>query len=326
MSTIPGLPGVLPGASALIEDDENSMWSKSKPYNQEEHNYLNLLKGIIERGSKREDRTGVGTLSLFGTRLRFSLENGKVPLLTTKKMFTKGIIEELLFFIRGETDTKKLEEKGVKIWTGNTSREFLDKRRLTNYSEGEMGPMYGFQWRHFGGSFDADKNHPFHLKNPGVDQLQNCFDLIKNDPTSRRIMITAYNPEASKYSVLDPCHMFFQFYVDDGKLSLQWYQRSVDAGLGLPFNILSYAVLTRLMAQATGLKPGELIFVGGDTHIYLNHVEPLKEQIMREPYEFSTMNIKKDISSIDDMEKMSFEDFEFVGYQSHAPIKMQMAV
>lgn len=302
--------------------------------NKEEQNYLNLLRAILERGSQRMDRTGVGTLSLFGSRLRFDLSKGKVPLLTTKKMFTKGIIEELLFFIRGETDTKKLEAKGVKIWSQNTSRQFLDQRNLHDYPEGLMGPMYGYAWRNFGGRYSTNNPHPngghglrdgVYYPKTGVDQLSNCFNLIKNDPYSRRIMITAYDPQASEHSVLDPCHLFLQFYVDNGKLSCQYYQRSVDCGLGLPFNILSYAILTGLMAKATNLAPGELIFVGGDTHIYLSHIDALKEQISREPFDFSLMEITKDISSVEDMENMLLEDFKFNEYQSHPKLVMSMA-
>jgi len=303
--------------------------------NQEEYNYLNLLKAILERGSEKKDRTGVGTKSLFGTRLKFNLGNGKIPMLTSKRIFARGVVEELLFFIRGETDTKLLEAKGVNIWRGNTHKEFLARRGLTEYPEGLMGPMYGYNWRNFGGSYST--NHPFpnggyglkdgiYYSKDGIDQLKNCFELIKREPDSRRILVSAYDPQASSKSVLDPCHMFFQFYVDKDKLSCQYYQRSVDCFLGLPFNILSYSILTCLMAKATGLKPGELIFVGGDTHIYLNHLDQVKEQISREPYDFPTLNIKKELNSIEDMEKLSFEDFELIGYNHHPKLAGTMAV
>jgi thymidylate synthase len=278
--------------------------------NLEEKNYLNLLSNILQNGSDRGDRTGVGTKGIFGTQLRFSLENNKVPMLTTKKMFTKGIVEELLFFLRGDTDTKKLEAKGINIWKGNTTREFLDKRGLTHLPEGDMGPMYGAQWRNF----------------CGVDQLKNALNLIKNDPYSRRIIVSAYNPSVSDQCVLEPCHMFYQFYVNDNKLSCQFYQRSVDVFLGLPFNILSYAILTRLMAKAANLNCGELIFTGGDTHIYNTHMAQVIEQISREPYSFPQMTINKNLQTIEDMENLSFEDFKIEGYQSHPTIKASMAI
>lgn len=293
--------------------------------NKDEQGYLDLLSKIMNDGIVKQDRTGIGTKSIFGTQLRFSLEDNTLPLLTTKKMFTKGIIEELLFFIRGETDTKKLEEKGVNIWKGNTSREFLDKRGLAHYPEGEMGLMYGFQWRRWGAWWGNVKSRGA-IDPPGIDQLQNAFNLITSDPDSRRIIVTAYNPSASGQSVLDPCHMFFQFYVNEGQLSCQFYMRSVDTFLGQPFNIASYAILTHLMAKATGLKAKELIFMGGDTHIYLNHVDQVKEQLSREAYSFPKLNIKKDINSVKDMENLSLEDFQITGYKSHPSIKAEMAI
>lgn len=292
--------------------------------NVEEQQYLDLLKKLIEAEPK-DDRTGVGTHSIFGHQMRFSLEDGTIPLLTTKKVFFRGVIEELLFFIRGERDSKKLEEKGVKIWSGNTSREFLDKRGLSHYEEGDIGLMYGVQWRDFGGdtlsSFDGNELAK------GVDQLQYVFNEIKNNPASRRILMTTLNPLEVDMGVLWPCHgIAVQFNVREDKLDCLWYQRSTDCGLGLPFNIASYAVLTHIMAKATNLKAGDLIFTSGDTHIYKNHIEPLKEQISRDPYPFPTLKINKDIDCIADIEKLKFEDFEVIGYQHHPPIKMEMAV
>ena len=292
--------------------------------NKEEQAYLDLLNKILTEGKIRKDRTGIGTLSLFGTRLDFDLSDWSVPLLTTKEVYAKGVIEELSFFIRGETQTKTLEAKGVNIWRGNTNREFLDKKGFKDYTEGEMGPMYGAMWRKFsapvdGGCCDAASHAP-------VDQLQNCFDLITNDPYSRRIMMTAYNPQASKYSVLDPCHFFIQFYVSDGKLSSQFQMRSVDTFLGLPFNLTSYAILTCIMAKATKLSPGKLIFVGGDTHLYLSHIEQAKEQITRKPYNFPKLNITKEINSVKDMESLTFNDFEIIDYKHYPKIAAKMAV
>jgi thymidylate synthase len=279
--------------------------------NIEELSYLSLLKHILENGSKKEDRTGIGTLSVFGTQLRFSLENNKVPILTTKKMFLKGVIEELLFFLRGDIDTKKLEAKGVNIWKGNTSRAFLDKRGLKDLPEGDMGKGYGYQWRKFGGK---------------TDQIKSLIQGLKNDPNSRRHLITAWNPNELDECALPPCHMMYQFYVDNNNLSLLFNMRSVDLFLGLPFNLLSYAALTHIVAKLTGLKAKELIFVGGDSHIYLNHLEQVKLQLSRTPYEFPELYIDKEFETIEEAEKLKFEDFRINNYKYYPAIKAEMAI
>jgi len=284
--------------------------------NFEEQNYLNLLKHILENGSAKTDRTGVGTLSVFGTNLRFSLENNKLPLITTRKIFLKGAIEELLFFLCGETNTKKLEEKGVNIWKGNTSRDFLDKRGLANLPEGDFGKMYGYQWRSWG----KDEN------NPGIDQLKNTIDRIKNDPNSRRHVISAWNVSQLHEGALEPCHCFMQFYVDNGTLSLQWYQRSVDLGIGFVINVASYGLLTHIIAKSCNLKAKELVFCGGDTHIYNNIIDQIKLQLSREPYDFPTIDINKQLSSIQDIENLKYEDFMLKDYKYHPPIKMIMSI
>ena len=294
--------------------------------NEEELKYIDLLKEIITDGSLKKDRTGVGTYSIFGSRLKFSLENNKMPMLTTKKMFTKGVIEELLFFLRGQTDSKILEAKGVNIWKGNTSREFLDKRGMEGYPEGHMGKGYGFQWRHFGGNFNLDNCYEVAFDDAGVDQVSDVLKTLKSNPDDRRIIISAWNPSQMHQIALPPCHMMVQFYVNNGTLSAQWYQRSVDAFLGLPFNILSYALLTRIMAKAAGLEAKELIFVGGDTHVYSNHIDQVKTQLLREPFEFPTMQITKEISTIEDIENLELNDFKFEGYKSHPSIKADMAI
>lgn len=293
--------------------------------NKDERNYLDLLSDIICNGSERNDRTGVGTIGIFGTQLRFSLERDKIPMLTTKKMFAKGVIEELLFFLRGDTDTKKLEAKGVNIWKGNTTREFLNKRDLHYLSEGDMGKGYGFQWRKFGADQMWSESGDEVIID-GVDQLSQVINTLKTNPNDRRIIMSAWNPQQLKDTALAPCHILCQFYAMAGELSCQFYQRSVDSLLGLPFNILSYAILTRIIAQTVDLKPKELIFCGGDTHIYLNHLDQVKLQISREPYEFPSLKIKKQTNSVIDIENLSFEDFEIVGYNCHPAIKAEMAI
>jgi thymidylate synthase len=300
--------------------------------NQEELNYLCMLGQILNGGSERSDRTGVGTVGVFGTQLRFSLMNNIVPMLTTKKMFSKGIIEELLFFLRGETDTTKLEAKGVNIWKGNTTREFLDNSGLHELPTGDMGKGYGFQWRNFGGKitsnkYDASRPPPMNRYADGVDQLRQVVDTLKKNPTDRRIIMSAWNPKQIPEMALPPCHMMVQFYADGDQLSSQFYMRSIDSFLGLPFNILSYAILTRIVAQSVGMQAKELVFVGGDTHIYRNHVKQVLEQIGRDPYPFPTMDITADLSAgVSAIEKLSIEDFQFHNYQCHPSIKAEMAV
>lgn len=299
--------------------------------NQEESNYLNLLQNILNNGSERSDRTGVGTIGVFGTQLRFSLENNKVPMLTTKKIFVKSVIEELLFFMRGETDTTKLEAKGSNIWRANTTREFLDKRGLVDLPTGDMGKSYGFQWRNFGGKiisnkYDGNLPDPRNRYADGVDQLAQVIQTLKTNPTDRRIIISAWNPKQIPEMALPPCHMMIQFYVDQGKLSSQFYMRSVDTFLGLPFNILSYALMTRIIGQMVGMETKELIFTGGDTHIYRNHIEQVKEQISRVPFEFPTLSINRELKDVLDIDKLEFKDFQFHNYQSHPAIKAEMAV
>ena len=294
--------------------------------NQEEQNYLDLLKNILDNGSDREDRTGIGTKSIFGTQLRFSLENDKIPMLTTKKMFSKGVIEELLFFLRGETDTKILENKGVKIWIGNTSREFLDKRELKYLPEGDMGKGYGFQWRKFGEQEPECNNDDCRIDTNGVDQVAQVINTLKTNPTDRRIIISAWNPKQLNEAALPPCHMMAQFYANKNKLSCQFIMRSVDTLLGLPFNILSYAILTKIIAKAVNMEPKEIIFVGGDTHVYASHFQQAKEQISRKPFKFPTMIINKPLYAIEDIEALQLADFAITGYEHHSAIKAKMCI
>lgn len=288
--------------------------------NPEEMQYLKLCQEIIDHGSQRGDRTGTGTLSIFGTQLRFSLRDGTLPLLTTKRTFWRGVAEELLWFISGNTNANELAAKNIHIWDGNGSREFLDSRGLKDREVGDLGPVYGFQWRHFGAKY---VNMHTDYTGKGVDQLAECIDKIKNNPNDRRIVMSAWNPADLDEMALPPCHMFCQFYVANGELSCQMYQRSADMGLGVPFNIASYALLTHLVAQVCGLKPGDFVHTIGDSHVYLNHVDALKEQLKREPRAFPKLKINPDKKDID---SFCFDDFEVIGYKPHKPIKMKMAV
>jgi thymidylate synthase len=285
----------------------------------QEHQYLDLIKDVINNGTVKDDRTKIGTISKFGAMMRFSLRDD-FPLLTTKRVFWKGVVEELLFFIKGDTNSKHLEEKSINIWAKNTSREFLDSLGLHDREEGDMGPMYGFQWRHYGAKYT---NMHADYTGQGIDQLRECIRLIKEDPTSRRIVMSAWNVSDMSDMVLNPCHILVQFNVSNGELSCMMFQRSVDCGLGLAFNIASYALLTYIIAHITGLKVGDLIISTGDTHIYLNHVEPLKIQLERDPRPFPKVVIKCEPKDIDDYK---FEDFELVDYKPHPTIKMDMAV
>lgn len=286
----------------------------------EEYQYLDLIRKIIDTGVKRPDRTGTGTLSLFGAQMRYSLKDGVFPLLTTKRVFWRGVAEELLWFMSGSTSAKELQAKRIHIWDGNSTREFLDGRGLTDREEGDLGPVYGFQWRHFGAEYGTMHDC---YDGMGVDQLMQCVQTIKTNPTSRRIIMTAWNPSDLDKMALPPCHMFVQFYVAEGKLSCQMYQRSADMGLGVPFNIASYALLTRIMAQVCGLEAGEFVHSIGDAHVYLNHVEPLKEQLKRTPKKFPVLRINPNKKDIDSFE---YKDFKIEGYAPHKTIKMKMAV
>lgn len=289
--------------------------------NNEEHKYLQLLQSIIETGTKRDDRTGTGVYSTFGERLKFNLRDGTIPVLTTKRVYWKGVVEELLFFVKGLTDNKYLQEKNVRIWDGNTRREYLDNNGLSHLEEDDMGPIYGFNWRHFGADYD---NCHTDYSGQGIDQLAKAIDLIKKDPTSRRIVVNAWNPIVIDKACLYPCHIMFQFYVDveKGELSCQMYQRSVDCFLGLPFNITSYALLTYMVADICGLKTGDLIMVLGDTHVYSNHIEQCQKQLEREPKEFPKLVIKKHHETLEEYE---YTDFELVGYNPCPSIKAPMA-
>ncbi|WP_127488373.1 thymidylate synthase [Paenibacillus ehimensis] len=261
--------------------------------------YLDLLQDIMANGVRKEDRTGTGTISVFGRQLRFDLSEG-FPLLTTKKLHIRSILHELLWFLSGDTNIRYLQENGVTIWD-----EWADEN-------GDLGPVYGSQWR----SWPAPDGR-------SIDQIAKLIEQIKRNPDSRRHLVSAWNPAEVDNMALPPCHYAFQFYVADGKLSCLFNMRSVDTFLGLPFNIASYAFLTHMVAQQCDLQPGELIWTGGDVHIYANHVEQVNLQLTREPYPLPQLVIKRKPDSLFDYR---FEDFEIIGYQSHPSIKAPIAV
>lgn len=261
--------------------------------------YLEFLRFILENGTVKKDRTGVGTKSIFGYQMRFSLKDN-LPVVTTKKIYLKGVIYELLWFLSGDTNIKYLQDHGVHIWDA-----WADEK-------GELGPVYGSQWRHWK---TADGN--------AIDQIKELIDRIKADPNSRRLIVNSWNVGALQTMALPPCHMMFQFYVANGELSCQLYQRSADAFLGVPFNITSYSLLTSMIAEQCGLKVGEFVWTGGDCHLYQNHLEQVKLQLTRKPYPPPKLMIKQKRGSIFDYE---FEDFEILGYQCHPGIKGEIAV
>ena len=261
--------------------------------------YLELLDHVTKNGVKKEDRTGTGTISVFGYQMRFDLQEG-FPALTTKKLHLKSIIHELLWFLDGDTNNNTLKEKGVRIWN-----EWADE-------DGNLGHIYGYQWRSWP---TPDGKH--------IDQISEVVNSIKNNPNSRRLIVSAWNVGELDKMNLPPCHLLFQFYVAEGKLSCQLYQRSCDVFLGVPFNIASYALLTMMMAQVTGLEPGDFVWTGGDVHIYLNHLEQVQLQLTREPKKLPQMKINPDVKSIFDFK---FEDFELVNYDAHPHIPGKVSV
>ncbi len=261
--------------------------------------YLHLLETILEKGVYKDDRTGTGTTSVFGHQMRFDLSEG-FPLVTTKKLHLKSIIHELLWFLDGDTNIKYLTDNGVRIWN-----EWADEN-------GDLGPVYGAQWRSWKGA-----------NGKTIDQISDAIDQIKNNPDSRRIIVSAWNVGELDQMALMPCHAFFQFYVANGKLSCQLYQRSADTFLGVPFNIASYALLTMMIAQVTGLEAGDFVHTLGDAHIYSNHMEQVKLQLSREPRKLPTMKINPDVKNIFDFK---FEDFQLEGYDPHPHIKGAVAV
>jgi len=261
--------------------------------------YLDLLQHILDHGVKKQDRTGTGTISTFGYQMRFNLQEG-FPLVTTKKVHLKSIIYELLWFLNGDTNVKYLQDHGVRIWN-----EWADEN-------GDLGPVYGYQWRHWRTPDGKE-----------VDQIANLIEGLKNNPDSRRHIVSAWNPADVDDMALPPCHTMFQFYVVNGRLSCQLYQRSGDTFLGIPFNIASYALLTMMVAQVCGLQPGDFVHTIGDAHIYLNHIEQVKLQLSRTPYPLPTMKINPEVK---DIFSFKYEDFTLENYQCHPTIKGEISV
>ncbi|GAB2267329.1 Bifunctional dihydrofolate reductase-thymidylate synthase 1 [Dionaea muscipula] len=285
----------------------------------EEYMYLQLVKEILSNGNLKDDRTGTGTLSKFGCQMRFNLRKS-FPLLTTKRVFWRGVVGELLWFISGSTNAKVLQDKGIHIWDGNASKSYLDSIGLTDREEGDLGPVYGFQWRHFGARYTT--MHADYT-GQGVDQLMEVIHKIKNNPDDRRIILSAWNPSDLKLMALPPCHMSAQLYVANGELSCQMYQRSADMGLGVPFNIASYALLTCMIAHVCDLLPGDYIHVIGDAHVYSTHINPLQEQLQNLPKPFPVLKIHPEKKNIDSFVET---DFKLVGYDPHHKIEMKMAL
>lgn len=277
--------------------------------------YLELMRHIKDNGTFKGDRTGTGTYSVFGYQMRFNLAEG-FPLVTTKKVHLKSIIHELLWFLSGDTNVKYLQDNGVSIWN-----EWATEDQCARFgrSEGELGPVYGHQWRNFGATKNADGS----FSPDGADQIAALVHDLKHNPNSRRLIVSGWNPQEANQVALPPCHTLFQFYVADGKLSCQLYQRSADVFLGVPFNIASYALLTMMLAQVCDLQLGEFIWTGGDCHLYSNHLEQTELQLSREPLPLPTMRLNPDVK---DIFAFKYDDFTLENYQSHAAIKAPVAV
>jgi dihydrofolate reductase/thymidylate synthase len=287
----------------------------------QEKQYLELLHHVLTKGDEKNDRTGVGTLSYFSPQIYFDLSE-TFPLLTTKRVPLRIVFEELMWFLRGQTNNKILQDKGVHIWDGNSSKEYMKRVGLSHYPEGELGPIYGAQWRNFGGDHDTDKTN--HIEEGGIDQIKDVIHQLRTNPDSRRMIVCAWNPKALQQMALPPCHILFQFYVQSKKyLDCKLTIRSNDLFLGAPFNIASYSLLVYMIAAMTGYTPGKLVYSIGDAHIYKNHIEQVKEQISRPLRSFPKVFIKRIPENIEEFE---FSDFEVINYDPHPTIKAEMAV
>lgn len=284
-----------------------------------ETQYLSLIRDVLANGAQKTTRNG-DTISSFGKMMRYSLENGTLPMLTTKRVPFKTVLRELLWFIAGDTSNLTLQNKKVRIWNANATPEFLASRGLS-YDEGDLGPIYGHQWRFFNAPYNGSKED---YNGKGVDQLANVIKSLKEDPNSRRHIVCAWNPSQLNEMALPPCHVLFQFYVANGELSCMLYQRSGDIGLGVPFNIASYSILTHMVAHITGLKAKEFVHILGDAHVYVEHVPVLEQQIEREPRDFPTLLIQREDGDIADIDDFNESDFTLLNYNPHPKITMEM--
>lgn len=292
----------------------------------QEYQYLHLVEDIIKTGYNQSDRTGVGTFTKVGVQMRFDLRNNSIPVMTTRSTFFRGAVEELLWLLRGETSVKKLQEKNIHIWDGNTTEEFIKGRGLENtIPEGDVGTLYGFQIRNWNGDWIQWRDSGVRT---GIDQLKKVVDLMKNDSESRRILISNYNVGQTQTGVLEPCHTLYSFNIDKEKNelhSLLW-MRSADFMCGVPLNILHISLMNCILSKLLGLNPGEFVFQASNAHVYKNHVDDALKQINRVPFKFPTLKINKDINSIEDIESLEYSDFVLENYQHHSPIKYEMAV
>jgi thymidylate synthase len=304
--------------------NSNVLYLRKNSKSHQEYQYLKLLKNIISFGNDRDDRTNIGTKGLFGQTMTYDLRDG-FPVMTTKYLNFKNILIETLWFLRGNTNSKFLESKGVNIWKGNTSREFLDSRGLSHLPEGDIGKAYGFQWRHYGAEYTTYNDN---YTDKGFDQIKYVVDLIKNDPNSRRICFTGWNPADLGYMALPPCHScFVQFYCQDNYLDITMYQRSADVGLAFgSYNVCNYAIILSIIAKMTNRIPRYLNMIGGDVHIYSNHIEGLSQQMERKPYPYPKLDILKDLNDVTDLDTLTEDDFNLIGYTHHPFIKLQMAI
>jgi len=294
--------------------------------NKEETQYLDLVRDIIETGYDQSDRTGVGTQTKIGVQMKFNLRENKLPVMTSRRTFFRGAVEELLWFLRGETDITNMQNNNIHIWDGNTTEEFIRNRKLEGIvPTNSVGTLYGYQIRNWNGDWVEWRDNG---NRTGIDQLDKIVKLLKNDPESRRILISNYNVEQTETGVLEPCHTLYSFNVDYKRKelhSLLW-MRSADFMCGVPLNILHISLMTHILAKMLGMTAGEFTFQAANAHVYNNHVEDAMIQLGREPFEFPTVNILKDVKSIEDIEQLKFEDFVLENYKCHSPIKYEMAI